>query len=119
MGQKLSANTIRQLSVLGEAKRKWNRVHALVEQAATNADTRELFLRQCQRAAQDVSQLFDGNGFRSLADTANQLELVIKRPGSYHARLGAMREIVGTVFTDIDRAERAIVDADEKAAREE
>lgn len=118
MAQKLSANAIKQLSVLSEAKRKWNRVHALAEQAASNADTREMFLRQCQRAARDVSQVFDGSGFRNLADMAAQLELVVRRRGSYQARLGAIREIVGTVFTGIDRAEQNIVAADEKASRE-
>lgn len=109
MGQKLSANAIQKIATLKEAKRKWDRVHSLVEQAATQAESREVFLRQCRRAAEDVSRVLEQAGFRSLADTADQLPSVIKRPGSINARLGGMREVVGALYTAIDRTESRIV----------
>ncbi len=109
LGQKLSANAIQKIATLKEAKRKWDRVHSLVEQAATQAESREVFLRQCRRAAEDVSRVLEQAGFRSLADTADQLPSVIKRPGSINARLGGMREVVGALYTAIDRTESRIV----------
>lgn len=115
MVPRLSANALRRLAVLKEAKRKWDRVHALVEQAATNAGTREVFLRQCQRAAQDVQRLLEGDGFKELADATDQLKTVIKRPGSFQARLGSMREVVGLIHTGIDRADKAVRDSDKQA----
>jgi hypothetical protein len=118
MVQKLSATAIEKLAALREAKRKWERVHALVEQAATQAATREIFLRQCRRTARDVSHVLEKSGFRALADTAEQIEGVIKRPGSFHARLGALREVIGALYTQMDRAERAVHEADRKRSAE-
>jgi hypothetical protein len=118
MAQRLSTTAVLKLEALEEAKRKWDRVHGLLEQAATQVGTRGHFLRQCRRASQEVSRVLDGSGFRGLADTVDQMEFVIKRPGSFHARLGTLREVISSVYKGIESAERAVRDADRKPATE-
>ena len=46
MGSKLSAADQQKLEALGEGKRKWDRIHALVEKAASEERARDTLMRQ-------------------------------------------------------------------------
>ena len=114
MGSKLSSKALKKLAALEEAKRKWDRVHALVEQAATQPASLDVLLRGCRHASEDVSRIFSNSGFGPLADAADGLRLVMRRAGAFSTKLGAMREVVGSVYTGIERAVRAVHDDERK-----
>ncbi len=108
MGSKLSAADQQKLDVLGEAKRKWDRIHALVEKAASEERSRETLLRQCHRNASTVARFFANNALGQLAEIANDLAFIMKRPGRFESKLGSMREAVGKGYAGIDRVLSAL-----------
>ena len=108
MSPKLSTNAKQQLAALEEGRRKWSHVHGLVERAAAQPSQRETFIRQCRRAAEDVSRLFSNVGLGVLAASSNELVMALRVVGNFSARVGAMRDIVATVNNSMERAERAI-----------
>jgi len=114
MGSKLSANAQQKLSALEEARRKWDRIHGLVELAATQKTGQDMYLGQIRRAAQDVSRVFLNNGMGPLADGANQMALLVRRGGTIQSKLRAMREQVASVRGGIERAEKAVIDEDKE-----
>jgi hypothetical protein len=113
MASKLSVKAQQKMESLTEARRKWDRVHSLIEQAAAQKSGHDMYLQQIRRTAQDVSRVFLDNGLGPLADGANEMVLLSRRGGTLHSKLGAMREQVGVVRGGIERAERA-VEAEEK-----
>ena len=108
MGSKLSAAEQQKLEALGEGKRKWDRIHALVGKAASEERARETLMRQCHRNASAVGRFFGNNALGQLAQIANDLAFIIKRSGRFEARLGSMREAVGKGYAGIDQALGAI-----------
>lgn len=104
MVAKLSPADQQRLEALGEGKRKWDRIHALVEKAASETRARETLMRQCHRNASAVARFFANNALGPLAQTANDLAFTIKRSGKFEARLGSMREAVGRGYAGIDQA---------------
>ena len=108
MGSKLSAADQQKLGALGEGKRKWDRIHALVEKAASEERARDTLMRQCHRNVSAVSRLFANNALGQLAQTATDLALIIKRSGKFETRLGSMREAVGRGSAAIDQALSAL-----------
>ncbi len=104
MGSKLSAADQQKLEALGEGKRKWDRIHALVEKAASEERSREALMRQCHRIASTVGRFFANNALGPLAQNANDLAFIVKRSGRFESRLGSMREAVGRGYAGIDRA---------------
>lgn len=108
MGSKMSPADQGKLEALGEGKRKWDRIHALLEKAASEERARETLLRQCHRNASAVARFFANNALGALAQNANDLALTIKRPGRFENRLGSMREGVGKGYAGIDQALGAI-----------
>jgi hypothetical protein len=108
MGSKLSGTELKKLEAVEEGRKKWNRVHSLVERAAAEPRGRDSYLRQCRRAAEEVGRLFSGSGFGTLADAANQVAQLIGRTRNFEQRAGVIRESVAAVHNAIDRAERAI-----------
>ncbi len=108
MGSKLSPADQGKLEALGEGKRKWDRIHALVEKAASEERARETLMRQCHRNASAVARFFANSALGPLAQTANDLAFTIKRGGSFQAKLGSMREAVGRGYAGIDQALSAI-----------
>ncbi len=108
MGSKLSAADQQKLEVLGEAKRKWDRIHTLVEQSATEVKARDTLMQQCHRNASAVGRFFLNNALGPLAQNANDLAFIVKRSGRFESRLGSMREAVGKGYAGIDRALSAL-----------
>ncbi len=108
MGAKLSPADQQKMEALGEGKRKWDRIHALVEKAASEERARETLMRQCHRNASAVGRFFANNALGLLAQTANDLALTIKRSGRFEMRLRSMREGVGKGYAAIDQALGAI-----------
>ncbi len=108
MGSKLSAADQQKLDVLGEAKRKWDRIHTLVEQSATEVKARDTLLQQCRRNASAMGRFFTNNALGQLAEIANDLAFIMKRPGRFESKLGSMREAVGKGYAGIDRVLSAL-----------
>lgn len=116
MAKKLSSKAMKKLDTLTEAKRKWDRVHNLVEMAATQKTGQDMYLSQMKRAAEDVGRVFMNGGYGPLAGNANELALLVKRGGSLQYKLRGMREVVGQVFAAIERAEKAVMDEEKMEA---
>ncbi len=115
---KLSSKALRKLDALEEATRKWSRVHSLVEKVAVARTGQDMFLSQISRAAADVNRLFMNNGLGPLADTANQLKLLVRRSGTLQSKVRSMREMVVSVRGGIERARRSVLTAEAQASRE-
>ncbi len=118
MGSKLSSKALRILEALEEARRKWDRVHSLVEKVAVARTSQDMFLSQISRAAAEVNRLFMSNGLGPLADTANQLSMLVRRGGSMQSKVRSMREMVVSVRNGMERAQRAVRTAEAQASME-
>ncbi len=109
MGSKLSAaSQLAKLELLKEAKRKWDRVRKLVEQAAVAPKSQSDLMRQCHRTATEVGRFMANNGFGPLSSYALELGVLIKRPGTFQGKLGALRESIGKAYAGFDRARRDV-----------
>jgi hypothetical protein len=108
MGSKLSGAQLGKLESLEEAKRKWDRVRKLVEQAAAAPKEQGEFMRQCHRTSSEVGRFLANNGFGPLASYATEMTVLIKRPGTLQSKLGAMRDALGRGYVGFDRAGRDI-----------
>ncbi len=116
MGKKVSSKGLKKLDTLAEARRKWDRVHSLVETTAAAKTGQDMYLGQIKRAAEDVGRVFMNGGYGPLAGNANDLAMLVKRGGSMQTKVRNMREIVGSVYGGIDRAEKSVMDAENKLA---
>ncbi len=113
MGSKLSNRAQMKLAALEEARRKWDRVHHLVEMVATQKVGQDMYLTQIRRASEDVGRVFLNNGYGPLADSAKQMALLVRRGGTIQSRVRSMREQVGSVRAGIERAEKAVLTEDQ------
>ena len=113
MAGKLSAKAQRELAALEEARRKWDRVHSLVEKAGSERSGQGLVFRQIRRASEDVGRIFINNGFTALAEATKRMALLTRRGASVQTKVRGMREIVGVVGTSIERTAKALKDKDE------
>jgi hypothetical protein len=118
MAQKLSSKAMKRLETLTEARRKWDRVRSLVEQVASQKTGQDMFLTQIKRASEDVGRVFMNGGYGPLGGNANDMALLVKRGGTLQAKLGAMRELVGSVFGGIERAEKSVMDSEKSGAED-
>ncbi len=105
---KLSGAQMVKLESLEEARRKWDRVRKLVEQAAASPKSQDDLIRQCLRTSSEVGRFLSSNGFGALANHTIELASVIRRPGTVQAKIGAMREAVGKAYVGFDRVRRDI-----------
>jgi len=103
---------MKKLDVLAEARRKWDRVHSLVEMTASQKVGQDMYLGQIRRAAEDVSRVLMNGGYGPLAGSAGEMALTTKRGGTLQTKLRQMREIVGSVHAGIDRAEKGVMDGE-------
>lgn len=120
----LSSEARGRLAVLEEARRKWEHIRALIEQASArksgvfHVSARETAsgwgpdrqvknaLNQARRMAADVGQMLAEHRFASLAEEVNQLVQSIRpSAGVNPGMLGALRETIGSVTTGIEQAE--------------
>ena len=106
MANGLSAKARARLRVLKEVRRKWQGAHSLVERAAAAKQDNHHLIRQISRASHDVGLILRENGFVNLAENVNQMAALINRGGPIERKLKRMRQLVGTVGTGLERAER-------------
>ncbi len=105
---KLSGTQLVKLESLDEAKRKWDRVHKLVELAAGTPKSQGDLMRQCLRTSSEAGRFLSSNGFGVLSNHAIELASIIRRPGTFPGKLGALRDAVGKAYAGFDRARRDI-----------
>ena len=105
---KLSGADLVKLESLEEARRKWDRVKKLIEQAAISPKQEGELMRQCHRTSNEVGRFLANNGFGPLSTYALDLALLIKRPGTFQSKLGAMRDAIGRGYVGFDRGRRDI-----------
>ena len=108
MGSKLSGAQLGKLESLEEAKRKWDRVRKLVEQAAVSPKAQGELMRQCHRTSTEIGRFLANNAFGPLSSYATDLAVLIKRPGTFESKVGAMRDAVGRGYVGFERAGREI-----------
>lgn len=113
-GIKLSAKAQLKIDVLTEARRKFDRIHALVEQYAGTSHGEDAFLSPLARTATDVARLFMNNGYGIMADQANQIAMLAKRGVGKQTKLRTFRELIASVRQAMDHAEKMIIE-EEKA----
>ncbi len=106
MADKLSAKARVKLGALKKARQKWAHVHSLVERVVSAKQGHHHLISQISRASQGVGKILADNGLLVLAEDANQIAALIKRGGAVERKFAKMRELVGTVRTGIERAER-------------
>ena len=109
---------MKKLDTLTEARRKWDRVHSLVEMTATQKTGQDMYLGQIRRAAEDVGRVFMNGGYGPLAQTANDMALLVRRGGTLQTKIRGMRELVGSLHAAIDRAEKAVIDAEKSGGED-
>lgn len=118
MAQKLSSNAMKKLEVLTEARRKWDRVHSLVEMTASQKTGQDMYLSQIKRTSEDVARVCMNGGYGPLAGNAGEMALIVRRGGSLQTKLRQMREVVGSVHNGIDRAEKGVMDSEKQVAED-
>lgn len=110
MGGKLSAKSQRRLDVLLEGRRKVGRAYGLVEQYASTKQ--DHFTGLISRNATDLGRLFLNNGFGAMADHATQMRMVVRRGGVTQTKFRNLRELVGQLQGELDRAEKKVLSDD-------
>ncbi|MBI2074020.1 MAG: hypothetical protein HYW52_12215 [Gemmatimonadetes bacterium] len=115
VGLKLSAGAQLKIDVLTQARRKFDRLHALVEQYAGTSKGEDSFLSPISRTATEVGRLFMQNGYGIMADHSNQIGMLAKRGVGKQTKLRAFRELMVSVRAALDHAEKMIIE-EEKAA---
>ena len=102
---KISAEDQRKMAGLEEAKRKWDHVYALVEQAAQGGARRPdpVYVGQIGRAAKGVAMVLRESGFPVIAQAADEMPMIL-RSGS--APLRNARDRTAAVRASIDQAYR-------------
>ena len=108
MGSKLSGAQLGKLEALGEAKKKWDRVRKLVELAAISPKAQGELMRQCHRASTEIGRFLANNAFGPLSSYAVDLAVLIKRPGTFSSKLGALRDALARGYVGFERAGREI-----------
>lgn len=102
---KLSGTSLRKFEGLEEARRKWDHVRSLVEQAAGYKADMAL-LKRIGRTVADVGRVLDGIGYGAMSQTVAELGMIVRRTTTTDAKIRTMRELVAAVRTAIDQAER-------------
>jgi predicted urease superfamily metal-dependent hydrolase len=121
---KLTPKAHAQLAVLAEARRKVDHLRALVEQASAmrsgtfgsasqtdqaKQEAQQRLLSQVARMANDIAQILGERGFTQFASDIQELVQLARRGGRAPlAAMHRMRELVGTVSSTLDIAERDV-----------
>jgi hypothetical protein len=123
----LSGRARGKLAVLDEVRRKWDHVHALVQQiyARRTAGTTRgalsksseaplgAMMRQLTRQSAEIAQLLADSGFAPLAEDVQQLMTLARLSGAVQkARLFRMKELVAVGYEGIELADRRVREQD-------
>lgn len=115
VGLKISAGAQLKLDVFTTARRKFERIHSLVEQYGGTNKGDDAFLGPISRTATEVARMFMQNGYGIMADHSNQIGMLAKRGVAKQAKLRTFRESIASVRAAMDHAEKMIIE-EEKAA---
>jgi hypothetical protein len=115
---RLSSTALRKLEGLEEARRKWDHVRSMVEQAAGYKADMAL-LKRIGRTAADVGRVLDEAGYGGMSQSVAQLGMIVRRTTTTQAKIGTMRELVAAVRTGIDQAERNLEKEAQQAQQEQ
>ncbi len=118
VGMKLSAGAQLKIDVLTQARRKFDRIHSLVEQYGGTSKGDDAFMSPLSRTATEVARLFMQNGYGIMADHSNQIGMLAKRGAGKQTKVRTFRELIVSVRQAIDHAEKVIIE-EEKAAHSE
>lgn len=111
MAKKVSAKAQRSLEILEEGRRKVDRIYALVEQYAATKKGQAAFAPMISRAATDLGRLFMNNGLGTMADSANQIVMLVRR-GVTQSQIRSLRELTGSLRAAIERQEKMVLEID-------
>jgi hypothetical protein len=117
VGMKLSAGAQLKMDVFTQARRKFDRIHALVEQYAGTSKGEDALLSPISRTATEVARLFMQNGYGIMADQTNQIGMLAKRGAGKQTKLRTFRELVNSVRQAMDHAEKMIIEEEKTAHR--
>jgi hypothetical protein len=109
---------MRKLEGLEEARRKWDHVRSLVEQAAGHKADMSL-MKRIGRTAADVGRVLDEAGYGSMSQSVAQLGMIVRRTTTNQAKINTMRELVGAVRAGIEQAERNLEKQAQQAQHEQ
>jgi len=120
----LSGHARGKLAVLDEVRRKWDHVHALVQQiyarrtavtvargtlSQSSKEQLGAMMRQLTRQSAEVAQLLADGGFAALAEDVQQLMAVARLGGAVQkARLFRMKELVALGYEGLGVADRRV-----------
>lgn len=119
-GIKLSAGAMLKLDALSVARRKFDHIHALVEQyGGARGAGEDALLRSLARAATEVGRVFMNNGYGIMADHTNQIAMLAKRGVGKPQKLRTFRETIAAVRSAMDHAEKMLIDEERRAQQAE
>jgi hypothetical protein len=112
VGLKLSAKAQLTIDMLQSARRKFDRIHSLVEQYAGLRKGDDAMMGPIARTATEVARMFMNNGYGIMADHSNQIAMMAKRGAGKVTKLRAFRESVASVRAAMDHAEKMTIEED-------
>lgn len=116
MVHKLSAGAQQELEVIGQARRKLDRVYGLIEQfAVAKGPGQDQMASMISRAALEMGRALLQQGLGVMADQANQLGMLARRGGGPNMKLRGMRDYVAQMRPALERAEKAVYEKDAAA----
>ena len=114
VGMKLSAKGQLKIEVIVTARRKYDRLHSLVEQYAGMKKGDDAMMSPISHTATDVARIFMNNGYGIMADQSNQIGMLAKRGVGKQTKLRTFRELINSVRQAMDHAEKMVME-EEKA----
>ncbi len=114
VGMKLSAKGQLKIDMITTARRKFDRLHALVEQYGGTSKGDDAFMSPISHTATEVARVFMNNGYGIMADQSNQIGMLAKRGVGKQTKLRTFRELIISVRQAMDHAEKMVIE-EEKA----
>jgi hypothetical protein len=114
VGMQLSAQGQLKVDMLQTARRKYDRLHSLVEQYAGMTKGDDSMMSPIARTATEVARMFMNNGYGIMADHSNQIAMMAKRGVGKVTKVRTFRESIASVRAAMDHAEKTVME-DEKA----
>lgn len=110
VGMKLSAKAQLKIDVIVTARRKYDRLHSLVEQYGGMKKGEDSMMSPISHAATDVARIFMNNGYGIMADQSNQIGMLAKRGVGKQTKLRTFRELINAVRQAMDHAEKMVIE---------
>lgn len=112
MAGKLSIGAQQEVIFFEEAKKKVDRLHALIEQMAAAKVGQDQMMGPISRTAVDTQRLFMNKGYGVMADSANQIAMNAKRGGGMNMKIRVFRELVNSIKAAMDTRIKIVIAED-------